>query len=498
MGEFAHYRRECISSKSFQTSKKRITFVVPKPKPMRNLPFKYSVSILCIACTFYSCSTDLDEFSPVVEEDNIKESVSDSVLLNILEEEAELIKQVSTSKIVDVSGMEVVKENPKKVFAHYMPWFQSLDYDGWWGNHWTMANQDPNNIDADGRRDIASFFYPEIGPYSSIDPDLQEYHFLMMKLSGIDGVIFDWYGSRDIYDYGVMKEATETFMWRLEDLGLDFSIMYEDRTASQAVDFGLAPDIITAAKEDFVYVRDTYMTSPRYIRWDGKPLMFVFGPHYIQNTSQWDDIFTVFPQEDKPNYISLWATSDRWVGDSATGEFAWIDQTHLEAHGHYYWHMNQTNKLTVGSVYPGFDSFNELGGWGQSHDWSIDWNGGDTFVETLNYTHHQTSDFIQLTTWNDFGEGTMIEPTEEFGFMYLQLLQEYTGVTYTPQDLQVAQDLYFLRKEFSTGNGTAKSVTAKDKKKSLPQLYLDRAYQHIKRGNMKRARYILWAVERFF
>ena len=116
----------------------------------------------------------------------------------------------------------------------------------------------------------------------------------------------------------------------------------------------------------------------------------------------------------------------------------------------------------------------------------------------MNYTHHQTSDFIQLTTWNDFGEGTMIEPTEEFGFMYLQLLQEYTGVTYTPQDLQVAQDLYFLRKEFSTGNGTAKSVTAKDKKKSLPQLYLDRAYQHIKRGNMKRARYILWAVERFF
>jgi len=54
-----------------------------------------------------------------------------------------------------------------------------------------------------------------------------------------------------------------------------------------------------------------------------------------------------------------------------------------------------------------------------------------------------------LVTWNDFGEGTMLEPTEEYGFLNLQLLQEYTGVSYVPEDLQVALNFYKPRKEFN-------------------------------------------------
>ncbi len=460
--------------------------------------FKCLLFFVFFTFLLISCSSEIIE-REIVEEHSldVTQTISDSLLLSILEEEEDMIKQVQSGKIFNIQGMEVAKENPKKVYAHYMPWFQSLDFDGRWGQHWTMANKDPNVIDANGRREIASFFYPEIGPYSSTDPDLQEYHFLMMKLAGIDGVIFDWYGSRDFYDYGIMKQATETFMWRLEDLGLDFSIMYEDRTAVQAYELGYAPDIVTAAKEDFEYIRDTYMTSVRYMKWGEKPTMFVFGPHHIQDVTSWDEIFTVFQENEKPNYLSLWATSNQWVGESATGEFAWVDSTHLEAHGHYYWHMDLTDKLTVGSVYPGFNNFSELGGWGLIHDWSIDWNAGNTFVETLNYTHHQTADFIQLVTWNDFGEGTMIEPTEEFGFMFLQLLQQYTGVSYTPEDLQIAQDLYFLRKEVANNNAS-KTASSKRGKKDLPQLFLDRAYQYIKQGDMRRARYILLAVDRFF
>lgn len=244
------------------------------------------------------------------------------------------------------------------------------------------------------------------------------------------------------------------------------------------------------------------MTSPRYMEWEGKPLLFVFGPHHIQDTQDWDEIFTVFPEADKPHYATLWGGSENWVGESATGEFAWIDRTHLEAHGHYYWHMNQpdhADKLRIGSVYPSFQNYSELGGWGLQHDWEILPQGGNTFVETLNYTHHQTADFIQLATWNDFGEGTPIEPTDEFGFMYLQLLQEYTGVEFSPEDLQVAQDLYYLRKEFASEGSNSKTSSAdKREAKTKVQKYLDRAYQQIKKGNMQRARLILWAIERYY
>ena len=107
--------------------------------------------------------------------------------------------------------VSVTKTNPVKVYAHYMPWFEN-SANGRWGMHWTMATADPNAVDADGKRQIAAHFYPLIGPYSSSDPDLIEYHLLLMKLAGIDGVLIDWYGTHDVYDYRANKRNAEALV----------------------------------------------------------------------------------------------------------------------------------------------------------------------------------------------------------------------------------------------------------------------------------------------
>ena len=83
-----------------------------------------------------------------------------------------------------------------KIMVHYMPWFATKSYSRtiprpeyppgghWW--HWEMGWINPENVDEEtGRRQIASHFYPLIGPYDSYDPDLMEYHVLLMKLAGI-------------------------------------------------------------------------------------------------------------------------------------------------------------------------------------------------------------------------------------------------------------------------------------------------------------------------
>jgi hypothetical protein len=31
---------------------------------------------------------------------------------------------------------------------------------------------------------------------------------------------------------------------------------------------------------------------------------------------------------------------------------------------------------------------------------------------------------VQLVTWNDYGEGTVIEPTHEFGYRFLEIIRE--------------------------------------------------------------------------
>ena len=431
-----------------------------------------------------SCEpTELTEMEQQIEQaDTIK--YTKEQLKEILKKERINIEEYKASRVVDISGMEVVKSNPKKVYVHYMPWFQSKDYDGYWGQHWTMTNRNPDNMDSTGTREIASYFYPLIGPYSSKDPDLHEYHFLLMKMAGVDGVIFDWYGSRDLYDYQLIKESTETFMATLDDLGLGFSIMYEDRVAVQAAAAGLEPSAIVAAQNDFLYMHEKYFTKNAYLKYEGNNLLFVFGPHHLTNQEEWNEIFSVLPANHDPDFVSLWASKNK-IGQHAVGEFLWVDKDHLLAHDHYYNYYPQFNHITVGGVYPGFKSYYSQGGWSDGvNDWELSHDNGNTFVETLNYSHHEVADLIQLVTWNDFGEGTMIEPTKEHGFMYLQLLQQYTGVTYTGEDLFIAVDLYKARKKYA-GNQEV-------------QDYLDQSYRYIKQGKLKDVRLILTAVEALY
>ena len=52
----------------------------------------------------------------------------------------------------------------------------------------------------------------------------------------------------------------------------------------------------------------------------------------------------------------------------------------------------------------------------------------------------------QIVTWNDFGEGTIIEPTEEFGFDYLVRLAPLTGGSTNLDDYQQILDEYFESK----------------------------------------------------
>ena len=120
--------------------------------------------------------------------------------------------------------------------AHYMPWYASKPVSGYWGWHWTMNHFDPEILDNSGRRDIASHYYPLIGAYDSSDPMALEYHISLMKLSGIDGIIIDWYGIEDFYDYAIINRNTSQIIDIASKAGLAFAICYEDQTIKHMVD----------------------------------------------------------------------------------------------------------------------------------------------------------------------------------------------------------------------------------------------------------------------
>ena len=132
----------------------------------------------------------------------------------------------------------VRKSNVMKLYTHYMPWFETpaTSNDKKWGQHWTMATCNPEQKDGNGKRQIASHYYPLIEPYASSDAVVLNYHTLLMKYSGIDGVMIDWYGTQDKYDYAPNRRNTEELVKAIERAGLQFAIVYEDQTLKELPD----------------------------------------------------------------------------------------------------------------------------------------------------------------------------------------------------------------------------------------------------------------------
>src|SRR5215218_8374192 len=98
-----------------------------------------------------------------------------------------------------------------------------------------MGHFHPDQSDSKDRRDIASHYYPLIGPYDSADPDVLEYHTLLMKIAGIDGAIADWYGSEDFNDYAMIHRRTSSLFESLQRRGMKFAVCYEDRVLKAMV-----------------------------------------------------------------------------------------------------------------------------------------------------------------------------------------------------------------------------------------------------------------------
>tara|TARA_B100000575_G_C23143524_1_gene666568 strand:+ start:9987 stop:11672 length:1686 start_codon:yes stop_codon:yes gene_type:complete len=380
-------------------------------------------------------------------------SSTDSVIQLIITSELNI--QVNfIPKMID--PIAIKKTNPTRVYMHYMPWFQSRSIDGFWGSHWTMENKNPENFVGD-QREIASHFYPLIGPYSTNDPDLAEYHLLLMKYAGIDGILIDWYGTYDVYDYKYNLQGSNNIIQYTEAVGLTFGIVYEDQTTPNVVDQGLAESKIEAAKKDFEYIQENYFSKSNYERINENPLVLAWTPIEIETGAEWGEVLENI--DSNLIYLALWYQSND-LGIHGDGEYAWVyggNSNHSQELINFYNYRIDKYSYGIGSAYPGFKDFYEEGGRGDIIGWEIP-VGINTLESTLNLASQYNIDYLQLNTWNDYGEGTMFEPTAEFGFQFLEKVQEFTGVSSSVSDLELIYNLYLLRKEYSNNTDIQKEL----------------------------------------
>lgn len=108
----------------------------------------------------------------------------------------------------------------------------------------------------------------------------------------------------------------------------------------------------------------------------------------------------------------------------------------------------------IGCAFPGFHDIYKEAGVQPSHGY-LDPRNGETFRHTLERAVVPGSPIVQVATWNDFGEGTCIEPTREYGYRYLEAIQDvrrlWPGKPYPfrPDDLRLPLRIFALRKKIA-------------------------------------------------
>ncbi len=354
---------------------------------------------------------------------------------------------IQLSNAQTAASERVSTPSGKLLLAHYMPWYSAKPFSPFWGWHWTMGHYQPD-VEKDGRRPAASQYYPLIGLYDAADPDVLDCQCVLMKLSGIDGVIIDWYGTDDHLDYAINHRNTLSLIRAVKRCGMKYAICYEDSTVPGLISAGKfkSQDAVEHAHEMLKWVETHWFQDNAYAKIDGRPVFLVFGNGYFQD-DQWDKIFE--GQAVKP----LLFTEAHQRANSA-GAFDWPHpQGGLAGSEHetsLFYDQSRQWSQSISVAYPRFHDIYEQAGVQKSYG-DIPDDNGKTFESTLTAALKSSARIIQIASWNDWGEGTQIEPSLEFGFRDLETVQRAVRETidkklpYTASDLRLPITLLKLK-----------------------------------------------------
>jgi PKD repeat protein len=246
--------------------------------------------------------------------------------------------------------------------------------------------------------------------YNSTDPAQVQKQVDDHVSRGIDGTIVDWYGIGHTFD----DTGTQLMMRYAETLPgtpFTFAIM-EDKGALLSCSRTIGCDLNKQLIADLTYVYNTYQGSPAYMKFNGQPVVFFFGlDGYNLN---WDYVKASVPG----NPLFIFQSNGGFTHAATSGAFSWVmintsdpndwKQSYLDSF--YQTALKNPAGHAVGAAWKGFND--TLASWSLNR--IVNQNCGQTWLKTWNevgkyYNSTNQLESLQITTWNDYEEGTEIE-----------------------------------------------------------------------------------------
>jgi glycoprotein endo-alpha-1,2-mannosidase len=261
---------------------------------------------------------------------------------------------------------------PRSAIFFY-PWYSNPGHDGHYG-HWTQGGHQPPF-------DLASRFFPARGPYSSSDPRVLRGQMRDIAAAGVDQVVSSWWGQGSPEDARlgtVIREAKRVKLQVAVQLE-----PYPDRTV------------------------DTIAADLAYLRGFGIRDVYVYRSKDF-TAQDWTRVTRV------PNGLRLFAQTNH-VGFAAASGFAgFYTYDILLYHGAKFDRLCTQARamgiLCAPSVGPGYDASQATGD--PRVKPRLD---GATYDSMWNAALLAGADVVTITSYNEWGEGTQIEPAGRGG-----------------------------------------------------------------------------------
>lgn len=277
-------------------------------------------------------------------------------------------------------------DQPPRVFAFYYAWFDE--------NSWT-----PNHV-----ADIPA------EQYVSRDPNAIARQIDQANSAGIDSFVVSWLGPGNPTD-----ERFRAMLDLAGGKGFSATIDFE------ANRFGSRDALIQA----LTYVRDQLMPHGAFARVNGKPILF-FWRQQVRSVEEWAEIRNIVD----PNRDQIWIAEgvniayQRVFDGHHLYSIAWSPDVNYTLND---WSKRVrragADKLWVATVMPGYDDTRTTRG----DKFARNRENGNFYRATWNAAMASRPDFVVITSFNEWVEGSQIEPSVSYGNQYLDLTREYAA-----------------------------------------------------------------------
>ncbi len=304
-------------------------------------------------------------------------------------------------------------------------------------------------------------FQPALGYYDEGTPEVADWEIKYMVEHGIDFQAFCWYPSSTTVIKNEKEHMVDGYKFAEYSDMMKYALIWESS--------GGVPSYESFTQNYVPYLIENHFTDDRYMEIDGQLVFIVYnayGPATIANAmganSQLKNAFTYLEQEVKK--VTGKGMIFLATGIASSGSVDGLDEMGFDGNYAYNWGMagsslehNKSANTSVAAASHVYTvptismGFNSIPWHGERFDImsAADFKSAniwarDVYPTIKVPTEEWQKNFVMLSTWNEYGEGTYLMPTaEENGFKYLNAVKSvYTSEASATGELPTEDQLY--------------------------------------------------------